>query len=82
MFFHNMILTINKPTRVTRNTATSIDHFITNKVVDTQFKSGISQTDLSDYFRIIFTVETNENVDEKHNEHFVHKRCDKKSTLT
>ena len=28
-----MKLTINKPTRVTRNTATAIDHIITNTVI-------------------------------------------------
>ena len=39
IFSHNMISTINKPTRVTRNTATAIHYFITNTVVDTQFKS-------------------------------------------
>ena len=44
-----MISTINKPTRVTRNTATATVPFITNTVVDTQFKSGIIQTNLSDH---------------------------------
>ena len=33
MFQYNMIPTINKPTRVTRNTATAIDHIITNTVM-------------------------------------------------
>ena len=63
-----MIPTTNKPTRVTRNTATAIDHIITNTVVDIQFKSGIIQTDLSDHFPI-FALQTNENIVEKHNEH-------------
>ena len=81
MFSHNMIPTINKLTRVTRNTATAIDHFITSTVADTQFKSGIIQTDLSDHFLIIFALQTNENTVKKHNEHFVYKRYyDKKST--
>ena len=31
IFSHNMVPTINKSTSVTRNTATAIDHFITNK---------------------------------------------------
>ena len=64
-FSHNMIRTINKPTRVTRNTATAIDHFISNTVVDTQFKSGIIQTDVSDHFPIIFALQTNENMVKK-----------------
>ena len=33
MFQYDMIPTINKPTRVTRNTATAIDHIITNTVI-------------------------------------------------
>ena len=50
MFSHNMIPTVNKPTRVTRNTATAIDHFITNTVVDTQFKSGFYRNRLTGSF--------------------------------
>ena len=68
MFSHNMIPTINKPTRVTRNKATTIVHFITKTVVDTQFKSGIIQTDLSDHFLYSLFLY------KKHNEHFVYKR--------
>ena len=42
MFQHNMIPTINRPTRVTRNTATAIDHIITNTVISgIQHRSGI-----------------------------------------
>ena len=74
IFSHNIIPTINKPTRVTRNTATAIDHFITNAVVDTQFKSGIIQTDLLDHLPILFALQTNENMVKKHNEHSVYKK--------
>ena len=70
MFSHNMIPTINRPTRVTRNTATAIDHFITNTAVDTEFKSEIIQTDLSDHFLIMFGLKADENMVEKHREHF------------
>ena len=70
MFSHNMIPTINRPTRVTRNTATAIDHFITNTAVDTEFKSEIIQTDLSDRFLIMFGLKADENMVEKHREHF------------
>ena len=31
MFQYNMVPTIHRPTRVTRNTATAIDHIITNE---------------------------------------------------
>ena len=69
-----MIPTINKSTRVTRTTATAIDHFISNRVADAQLKKEIIQTDLSDHFPIIFPLQTNYNVVETYNERFVYKR--------
>ena len=62
-----MIPTINRLTRATINTATTIDHCITKTVLETEFKSGIIQTDLSTYFFIIFALKTNESMSEKHN---------------
>ena len=56
MFRHGLIPTINKPTRVTRNTATAIDHIITNSVINAEFKTGIIKTDISDHFPIFFIV--------------------------
>ena len=42
MFCYNMIPAINKPTRVTRNTATAIDHIITNSIIGVaEHKSAI-----------------------------------------
>ena len=38
MFHFGMIPTINKPTRVTRETASTIDHTITNSIMHTGFK--------------------------------------------
>ena len=55
------------------NTATAIDHIITNIVVYIQFNSKIIQTDLLDHFPITFALQRNENVVEKQNEHFVYK---------
>ena len=55
MFQYNMIPTINTPTRITRNTATAIDHIITNTVIsDIQHRSGMIKTDISDHFPIVF----------------------------
>ena len=54
MFRFVMIPTINKPTRVTRNTLSAIDHIITNSIMHTGFKSGIIKTDISDHFPILF----------------------------
>ena len=57
MFQYNMIPTINKPTLVTRNTATAIDHIITNTVISgIQQRSGIIETDISDHFLIVFAL--------------------------
>ena len=56
MFWYGWILTVNKPIRVTRNTATAIDHVITNSVINARFKTGIIKTDISDHFPIFFIV--------------------------
>ena len=66
MFQYNMIPTINKPTRVTRNTATAIDHIITNTVIGgIQHRSGTIKTDTSDHFLIVFVLNTCEKVSQK-----------------
>ena len=57
MFGFSMIPTINKPTRVTKHTATAIDNIITNCIINSDFKSAIVKTDLSDHFPIIFINE-------------------------
>ena len=49
-----MIPTINKPTRVTRQTVSAIDHIITNSKMHTGFQSKIIKTDISDHFPIFF----------------------------
>ena len=52
-----MIPTINKATRATKQTATAIDNIITNCIMNSDFKSAIVKTDLSDHFPIIFINE-------------------------
>ena len=52
MFRFRMIPTNNKPTLVTRQTASAIDHIITNSIMCTGFKSGIIKTDISDHFPV------------------------------
>ena len=49
-----MITTINKPTRVTRQTASVIDHIITDSIMHAWFKSGTIKTDISDRFPTFF----------------------------
>ena len=54
MFQHSLIPTINKPTRVPRNTATAFDHIIPNSVINAELKTRIVKTDISDHFPIFF----------------------------
>ena len=54
MFRHGVIPTVNKPTRVTRNTGTAVDHIITNSVINAEFKIGIIKTDIFDQYPIFF----------------------------
>ena len=54
MFEFSMMPTINKPTIVTKHTATAIDNIITNCIINSAFKSAIVKTDLSDHFPIIY----------------------------
>ena len=59
-FRYGMIPTINKPTRVTTNTATAIGHVITNVTIDTDFKTGILKSCISDHFAIILAFQIGE----------------------
>ena len=56
MYQRNLIPTINKPTRVGKNSATAIDHIITDWVLTCDFKTAILKTDLSDHFPIVITL--------------------------
>ena len=74
MFQYNMIPTINKPTRVTRNTATAIDHIITNTVKSgIQHRSGIIKTDISDHFPIVFALNTCEKSKTENKAQYIYK---------
>ena len=57
MFEFSMTPTINKPTRVTKHTATAIHNIITNCTITSDFKSAKVKTDLSDHSPIIFINE-------------------------
>ena len=43
---YNMIPTINKPTRLEKNSATAIDHIIANCIIDCQFKTATLKTNV------------------------------------
>ena len=49
-----MILPINKHTRITRQSATAIDHILTNCFVNFDFKKAIFKSDIFDHFPISF----------------------------
>lgn len=51
-----MIPTLNEPTRITTNTATAIDHTITDSLFENDFKSAIAKTDILGHFPVIFTI--------------------------
>ena len=49
-FEYSFVPVINKPTRVTKNTATAIDHIITNSLLHRTINTGIIKHDISGYF--------------------------------
>ena len=53
-----MIPTTNKTTRVTRTTATAIDHILTNSFADRNFKTAIFKSGVSDHFPICFIIQS------------------------
>ena len=56
IYQNGMIPTINKPTRVTKKTATAIDHIITNSFVENTFKTAIIMSDVSDHFPVCIFI--------------------------
>ena len=72
-----MVLIINKPTHVTRYTATAIDHMFTNSTINTEIKSAIIKAEISDHFPILFVAKVNVAINIK-TEQYILKRniCD------
>ena len=54
IFSHSFIPLINKPTRISKNNATVIDHLLTNKFINEKYLTGIVKTDISDHFPVFF----------------------------
>ena len=69
-----MIPNINKPTRVTANTATAMDHIITNVIIDTDFKTGILKSCTSDHFAVMLAFRTGEKKMCNKSEQHIHER--------
>ena len=55
-FQHGFIPIINKPTRVTKQNATAIDHIITNSL-NSSISTGIIKCDVTDHFPVFVTSE-------------------------
>ena len=54
LIFQNGIFPlINRPTRVTKSSATIIDHVLTNTIIDSKVQSGIIKNDISDHFTVL-----------------------------
>ena len=81
MFCYGMIPTINKYTRVTANTATAIDHIVTNVTIDTDFKAGILKSCISDHFAIMLAFRTSEKKICNKSEQHIHKQIFKETSI-
>ncbi|XP_065645633.1 uncharacterized protein LOC136076098 [Hydra vulgaris] len=57
IFKNSYIPVINKPTRITNKSETSIDQIITNDFINIKIKTGIFKTDISDHFPIFIVVQ-------------------------
>ena len=57
MFQFRLLPTTNKPTRITKDTISAIDHIIINSIINSEFKIAILAADISDYFPIIYAIE-------------------------
>ena len=56
LYENGMIPIINKPTRVTRKTATAIGHILTNQFVNVNIKTTVFKTDISDHFTVCIII--------------------------
>ena len=74
MFRYDIISTINKPTRSTANTATAIDHIITNLLIDTDFKTRILKKCISDRFFIMLVFQVGQKKMSTKSEQHINKR--------
>ena len=74
VFRYGMIPTINKPTRVTAITATAIDDIIFNVIIDTDLKTGILKSCISDHFAIMLALQIGEKKVSNKSEQHIHQR--------
>ena len=65
LFQYGIVPLINKPTRVTSNSATLIDNIFTNVFFETSLKKGILKSSISDHFPIFAAVNISNSIDIK-----------------
>ena len=58
IFEYGLVPVINKPTRVTKNTATAVDDIIANSPLHRIINKGIIKLNISDHFPIFLIAET------------------------
>ena len=59
LIFHNGIFPlINRPPRVTKSSATIIDHVLPNTIIDSEAESGMIKIDISDHFAAFALIKT------------------------
>ena len=58
MFSKGMMSVINKPTRISKNSVSCIDHIYTNSFINHEILAGIMKTDVSDHFPV-FIIDKN-----------------------
>ena len=61
IFQRGFLPLIQRATRVTRTTATAIDHIITDAILESTMHSGIIKANLSDHFPIFVILENSFN---------------------
>ena len=71
---NDMIPTLNKPTRVIRKTATTLDHILWNTFVGRTSKSGILKN-VSDHFPVIFPIPSAKFLNEDEISYIMQKIC-------
>ncbi|XP_065645234.1 uncharacterized protein LOC136075726 [Hydra vulgaris] len=67
LFRYGVIPLINKPTRITRNSATLIDNISTNFLFENSLKKGIIKTPISDHMPIFISANTSNKQKQKQN---------------
>ncbi|XP_065667737.1 uncharacterized protein LOC136088025 [Hydra vulgaris] len=67
LFRYSVIPLINKPTKITRNSATLIDNILTNFLFENSLKKGIIKTPISDHMPIFISANTSNKQKQKQN---------------